>query len=152
MYSFDISCIKDMAIEEPPVDVVGPKHQVIKACLIKEVNIYTVKVEELTFTSPFSLQVKQNDYMRALVAYFNMELPRCHKRPSFSTIPKSPYMHWKQTVFYMGDYLTVKIIEEIFGTTGMWPSANNRDLDFTTDLDFRGQLCELSCSTNYQMC
>lgn len=26
-----------------------------------------------------------------------------------------------------------------------------RDLDFTIDLDFKGQLCELSCSTDYRM-
>nr|KAF6273767.1 protein arginine methyltransferase 1 [Pipistrellus kuhlii] len=77
---------------------------------------------------------------------------RCHKRTGFSTSPESPYTHWKQTVFYMEDYLTVKTGEEIFGTIGMRPNAkNNRDLDFTIDLDFKGQLCELSCSTDYRM-
>ncbi|XP_074926659.1 protein arginine N-methyltransferase 1 [Chelonoidis abingdonii] len=29
--------------------------------------------------------------------------------------------------------------------------STNRDLDFTIDLDFKGQLCELSCSTDYRM-
>uniref|UniRef100_A0A8C0R7C7 Protein arginine methyltransferase 1 n=1 Tax=Canis lupus dingo TaxID=286419 RepID=A0A8C0R7C7_CANLU len=109
-------------------------------------------VEDLTFTSPFCLQVKRNDYVHALVAYFNIEFTRCHKRTGFSTSPESPYTHWKQTVFYMEDYLTVKTGEEIFGTIGMRPNAkNNRDLDFTIDLDFKGQLCELSCSTDYRM-
>ena len=55
-------------------------------------------------------------------------------------------------MLYMEYYLTVKTGKEIFGTTGMWLNAkNNRDLDFTIDLDFKGQLCELSCSTGYQM-
>jgi hypothetical protein len=49
------------------------------------VDIYTVKVEDLTFTSPFCLQVKRNDYVHALVAYFNIEFTRCHKRTGFST-------------------------------------------------------------------
>uniref|UniRef100_A0A2K6SM86 type I protein arginine methyltransferase n=1 Tax=Saimiri boliviensis boliviensis TaxID=39432 RepID=A0A2K6SM86_SAIBB len=120
--------------------------------VLQEVDIYTVKVEDLTFTSPFCLQVKRNDYVHALVAYFNIEFTRCHKRTGFSTSPESPYTHWKQTVFYMEDYLTVKTGEEIFGTIGMRPNAkNNRDLDFTIDLDFKGQLCELSCSTDYRM-
>lgn len=48
-------------------------------------DIYTVKVEDLTFTSPFCLQVKRNDYVHALVAYFNIEFTRCHKRTGFST-------------------------------------------------------------------
>nr|AQT40917.1 protein arginine N-methyltransferase 1 transcript variant 10 [Homo sapiens] len=182
VYGFDMSCIKDVAIKEPLVDVVDPKQLVTNACLIKEVDIYTVKVEDLTFTSPFCLQVKRNDYVHALVAYFNIEFTRCHKRTGFSTSPESPYTHWKQTVFYMEDYLTVKTGEEIFGTIGMRPNAKNnqdclsihrklwawgprlkpcppgastldkgRDLDFTIDLDFKGQLCELSCSTDYRM-
>uniref|UniRef100_A0A7N4NSS8 Protein arginine methyltransferase 1 n=1 Tax=Sarcophilus harrisii TaxID=9305 RepID=A0A7N4NSS8_SARHA len=152
VYGFDMSCIKDVAIKEPLVDVVDPKQLVTNACLIKEVDIYTVRVDDLTFTSPFCLQVKRNDYVHALVAYFNIEFTRCHKRTGFSTSPESPYTHWKQTVFYMEDYLTVKTGEEIFGTIGMRPNAkNNRDLDFTIDLDFKGQLCELSCSTDYRM-
>ncbi|KAK2116136.1 Protein arginine N-methyltransferase 1 [Saguinus oedipus] len=139
VYNFDMSCIKDVAIKEPLVEMVDPKQLVTNACRIKEVDIYTVNVEDLTFTSPFCLQVKRNDYVPALVAYFNID-------------PESPYMHWKQMVFYMEDYLTMKTGEEIFGTIGMWPnSKNNRDLDFTIDLDFKGQLCDLSCSTDYQM-
>uniref|UniRef100_A0A2R9CT09 Protein arginine N-methyltransferase domain-containing protein n=1 Tax=Pan paniscus TaxID=9597 RepID=A0A2R9CT09_PANPA len=120
-----------------------------------EVDIYTVKVEDLTFTSPFCLQVKQNDYVHTQVAYFNIEFMHCHKRTggtSFSTIPESLYTHWKQTVFYMEDYLTLKTGEEIFGTIGMRPNAKNWDRDFTINLDFRGHLCDLSCSTDYRMC
>uniref|UniRef100_A0A4W3H022 type I protein arginine methyltransferase n=1 Tax=Callorhinchus milii TaxID=7868 RepID=A0A4W3H022_CALMI len=118
VYGFDMSCIKDVAIKEPLVDVVDPKQLVTNACLIKEVDIYTVKVDDLSFTSPFCLQVTRNDYIHALVAYFNIEFTRCHKR----TGPRRPYTHWKQTVFYMEDYLTVKRGEEIFGTISMKPN------------------------------
>uniref|UniRef100_A0A8I5TCF1 Protein arginine N-methyltransferase domain-containing protein n=1 Tax=Pongo abelii TaxID=9601 RepID=A0A8I5TCF1_PONAB len=65
VYGFDISCIKDVAIKEPLVDVVDLKQLVTNACLIKK---------------------------------------------------------------------------------------NNWDLDFTINLDFRGHLCDLSCSTDYRMC
>uniref|UniRef100_A0A3Q3GAQ1 type I protein arginine methyltransferase n=1 Tax=Labrus bergylta TaxID=56723 RepID=A0A3Q3GAQ1_9LABR len=82
---FDMSCIKEVAIKEPLVDVVDPKQLVSSACLIKEVDIYTVKADDLTFTSPFCLQVKRNDYIHALVTYFNIEFTRCHKRTGFST-------------------------------------------------------------------
>lgn len=58
------------------------------------------KGEDLTFSSPFCLQVKRNDYMRALVAYFNVEFTRYHKRIGFSSSPKSPYTHWKQIVLH----------------------------------------------------
>uniref|UniRef100_A0A8C6PRU6 Protein arginine methyltransferase 1 n=1 Tax=Nothobranchius furzeri TaxID=105023 RepID=A0A8C6PRU6_NOTFU len=154
VYGFDMSCIKEVAIKEPLVDVVDPKQLVTNSCLIREVDIYTVKVEDLTFTSPFCLQVKRNDYIHALVTYFNIEFTRCHKKIGFSTsqCPESPYTHWKQTVFYLDDYLTVKTGEEIFGTISMKPNAkNNRDLDFAVDVDFRGQLCEMSKTLEYRM-
>lgn len=54
-------------------------------CGFQEVDIYTVKIEDLSFTSPFCLQVKRNDYIHALVTYFNIEFTRCHKRTGFST-------------------------------------------------------------------
>uniref|UniRef100_A0AAQ4RHQ6 Protein arginine methyltransferase 1 n=1 Tax=Gasterosteus aculeatus aculeatus TaxID=481459 RepID=A0AAQ4RHQ6_GASAC len=152
VYGFDMSCIKEVAIKEPLVDVVDPKQLVSSACLIKEVDIYTVKADDLTFTSPFCLQVKRNDYVQALVTYFNIEFTRCHKRTGFSTSPESPYTHWKQTVFYLDEYLTVKTGEEIFGTISMKPNIkNNRDLDFTVDIDFKGQLCEVSKTSEYRM-
>lgn len=44
-----------------------------------------MKLEDLIFTSPFCLQVKKNDYIHALVTYFNIEFTRCHKRTGFST-------------------------------------------------------------------
>ncbi|KAK2082286.1 Protein arginine N-methyltransferase 1 [Saguinus oedipus] len=128
VYGFNMSCIKDVAIKEPLVDVVDPKQLVSNTCLIKEVDIYTVKVEDLTLTSPFCLQDRL-----------------LHQ-------PESPYTHWKQMVFHMEDYPTMKTGEEIFSTIGMWPNTkNNWALDFTIDLDFKGQLYELSCSTDYRM-
>lgn len=55
-------------------------------------------------------------------------------------------------MFYMEDYLTVKACEEIYDIIIMRSNAKkNHDLDFTLDLDFKDQLWELFCSTNYQM-
>ncbi len=44
----------------------------------------------------------------------------------FSTAaPDAPYTHWKQTVFYLEEYLTVKRGEEIVGTVSMKPNEKN---------------------------
>ncbi|NXH11493.1 ANM8 methyltransferase, partial [Bucco capensis] len=152
VYGFDMTCIRDVAMKEPLVDIVDPKQVVTNACLIKEVDIYTVKTEELAFTSAFCLQIQRNDYIHALVTYFNIEFTKCHKKMGFSTAPDAPYTHWKQTVFYLEDYLTVRRGEEIYGTISMKPNEKNvRDLDFTVDLDFKGQLCEMSLCHDYKM-
>lgn len=52
---------------------------------LQEVDIYTVKTEELAFTSAFCLQIQRNDYIHALVTYFNIEFTKCHKKMGFST-------------------------------------------------------------------
>eukprot|EP00064_Thunnus_orientalis_P002218 superscaffoldBa00000155_g2225 len=190
VYGFDMSCIRNVAIKEPLVDVVDPKQVVTNACLLKnrgrtptqhvyceqaalasrdstcglshtythtctmimEVDIYTVKPEDLSFTSAFCLQIQRNDYVHALVTYFNIEFTKCHKKTGFSTAPDSPSTHWKQTVFYLEDYLTVKKGEEIFGSITVRPNEKNvRDLEFTLELDFKGQLCEAAISHDYKM-
>ncbi|KAG7225724.1 hypothetical protein INR49_012310 [Caranx melampygus] len=152
VYGFDMSCIRNVAIKEPLVDVVDPKQVVTNACLLKEVDIYTVKPEDLSFTSAFCLQIQRNDYVHALVTYFNIEFTKCHKKTGFSTAPDAPSTHWKQTVFYLEDYLTVKKGEEIFGSIAVRPNEKNvRDLEFTLELDFKGQLCEAAISHDYKM-
>lgn len=152
VYGFDMSCVKKVAIGEPLVDVVDPKQVVTNACLVKEIDIATVKLEDCTFTSPFQLTMRRNDYVHALVCFFNMEFSHCHKRIGFSTSPESPYTHWKQTVFYLDDYLTVKKGEELHGTFACKPNERNvRDLDFDVHIDFKGELAEMKEDIKYKM-
>ncbi|XP_076310911.1 protein arginine N-methyltransferase 1-like isoform X4 [Tachypleus tridentatus] len=152
VYGFNMSCIRKVAISEPLVDVVDPKQVVTNACLLKEVDLYNIKVEDLIFQSPFHLQVRRDDYIQAFVTFFNLEFTKCHKRTGFSTAPEAPYTHWKQTVFYFDDYLTVKKGEEVYGVFSMKPNPKNkRDLDFSIDVDFKGDLSELGDSFTYRM-
>uniref|UniRef100_A0AAY4EGI0 type I protein arginine methyltransferase n=1 Tax=Denticeps clupeoides TaxID=299321 RepID=A0AAY4EGI0_9TELE len=152
VYGFDMTCIRNVAIMEPLVDIVDPKQVVTNSCLIKEVDIYTVKPEDLSFTSAFCLQIQRNDYVHALVTYFNIEFTKCHKKTGFSTAPDAASTHWKQTVFYLEDYLTVRRGEEILGSITVKPNEKNeRDLDFTFELDFKGQLCDAAISHDYKM-
>lgn len=152
VYGFDMSSIRKVAISEPLVDVVDPKQIVSNSCLVKEVDLYTVKKQDLEFSSPFSLMVRRNDYVQALVTFFTVEFTKCHKRIGFTTAPDAPYTHWKQTVFYFEEYMTVKKGEEITGNFTMKPNPrNNRDLDFVIEINFKGELCEIHENNRYRM-
>ena len=74
MYGFDMSCVKKVAIGEPLVDVVDPKQVVSNACLIKEIDIATVTMEDCTFSAPFQLTMRRNDYVHALVRTLQFRL------------------------------------------------------------------------------
>lgn len=125
---------------------------VANVCLLKEVDLYTVTKEDLNFSTPFHLQISRNDYIHALVTYFTVEFTKCHKRTGFSTSPECAYTHWKQSVFYLNDSLTVKRGEELFGNFQMSRNVRNkRDLDFVISVDFNGELCQVQETNKYRM-
>jgi len=152
VYGFDMSCIKNLSLSEPLVEVVNRTAVVTNNCLLKEFDIQTGTKEDIAFESPFHLQIKRNDYIHALVTFFNVEFSKCHRKTNFSTGPDSLSTHWKQTTFYLRDYITCKKGEELYGVFKMDTSPRNRrDLDFEISATFNGELCQLHEQNKYKM-
>lgn len=152
VYGFKMEVIKGMALGEPLIDVVEPKAIITNAKPIYSVDLATCTKENLSFQSQFSLKVNRNDYCHALVAYFECAFTRVHKPIAFSTAPSAPYTHWKQTVFYLADPLTVCKDETIEGTIACVQNATNpRDLDIKINLSFQGVHCQLQKEQNYRI-
>lgn len=102
--------------------------------LIFSIDLYTVTPAELAFSVPFSLSITRNDFVHALISWFDIEFTACHKPIRFSTGPHAKYTHWKQTVFYLQDVLTVNRGETIVGNISSKPTEKNRrDLDVRID-------------------
>merc|ERR1719253_820196 len=116
VYGFDMSCIKEIAMVEPLVDVCNPHQIMSNSCQILDIDIYTVTKEELDFNSKFKITIDRNDFCHALVCYFNVEFSKSHKPIRFSTGPRARYTHWKQTVFYLQEPLAANKGETITGT------------------------------------
>lgn len=53
--------------------------------ICQEVDMYTVKEEDLDFSAPFHLVCRRNDYIQAFVTYFNIDFTKCHMPTGFST-------------------------------------------------------------------
>jgi len=152
VYGFNMSAIGKVAVSEPLVDVVDRNQVVANSCLLKEIDIQTCTKADIPFQSDFLIQLKRNDYVQALVTFFNIEFTHCHKRVGFSTAPEAPYTHWKQTVFYLQDYLTCKKGEELSGTFKMTPNERNvRDMDFEIGIEFNGELAQVKENNKYRM-
>merc|ERR1711939_131454 len=139
VYGFDYPCIKEIALREPLVDTVDARTVVTKACPILNIDLLTVTKEELTFASQFKLVATRNDYVHAFLGWFDCAFRACHKPVSFSTGPHAKYTHWKQTVFYLGDMVTLQEGESIEGTMSVAPNARNpRDLDIVVEYSSEG--------------
>jgi len=134
VYGFDFSPLKETALSEPLVDTVDLKAVVTNPVPIFPIDLYTVTPGDLTFSAPFRLQARRDDFVHALIAWFDIEFTACHKLVKFSTGPHAKYTHWKQTVFYLREVLMIKDGEEISGWLTSKPTKQNkRDLDVTID-------------------
>jgi len=147
---FDMSCIRKSALQEPLVDTVDPKQIISSSSKLMTIDTNTVKKEELDFKAPFRLVATRDDYCHALVAYFDIDFARCHKKISFTTGPGGQYTHWKQTVFYLNDVLYIKKGEEIRGEFTLRANAKNpRDLDLIIEYSFKGEYQTVTTTQEY---
>jgi type I protein arginine methyltransferase len=134
VYGFDFSPMKENALTEPLVDTVELKALVTDPCSVFTIDLNTVTAAELAFSAPFSLRCQRNDFIHALIAWFDIDFTACHKPIRFSTGPHTKYTHWKQTVFYLREVLTVEEGESVTGYLTNKPNAKNkRDLDIQID-------------------
>ncbi|KFK29506.1 hypothetical protein AALP_AA7G143300 [Arabis alpina] len=152
VYGFDMSCIKKKAMMEPLVDTVDQNQIVTDSRLLKTMDISKMSSGDASFTAPFKLVAQRNDYIHALVAYFDVSFTMCHKLLGFSTGPKSRATHWKQTVLYLEDVLTICEGETITGSMSVSPNKKNpRDIDIKLSYSLNGQHCKISRTQHYKM-
>ncbi|KAJ6742767.1 PROTEIN ARGININE N-METHYLTRANSFERASE 1.2-RELATED [Salix viminalis] len=152
VYGFDMTCIKKQAMGEPLVDTVDQNQIVTNCQMLKTMDISKMASGDTSFTVPFKLVAERDDYIHALVAYFDVSFTKCHKLMGFSTGPRSRATHWKQTVLYLEDVLTICQGEALTGSMTVAPNKKNpRDIDITIKYSLNGQRCVASRTQHYKM-
>ncbi|XP_050128362.1 probable protein arginine N-methyltransferase 1.2 isoform X1 [Malus sylvestris] len=152
VYGFDMSCIKKQAMMEPLVDTVDQNQIVTNSQLLKTMDISKMTPGDASFTAPFKLVAERDDFIHALVAYFDVSFTKCHKLMGFSTGPRSRSTHWKQTVLYLEDVLTVCQGESIVGSMTVAQNKKNpRDIDIMLKYSLNGRRCTVSRVQCYKM-
>ncbi|KAK4451584.1 HNRNP arginine N-methyltransferase [Podospora aff. communis PSN243] len=155
VYGFNYSPLKETALSEPLVDTVEVKAVVTDPTNVLTLDLYTCTTSDLAFSCPFDLVARRDDFIHALVAWFDIEFSACHKPIRFSTGPHTKYTHWKQTVFYLKDVLTVQRDEKIECSLHNRPNEKNkRDLDIKIQyrLDTQDPLRQAEGTCLYKMC
>ncbi|XP_043810938.1 protein arginine N-methyltransferase 1.1-like [Manihot esculenta] len=152
VYGFNMSCIKKQAIMEPLVDTVDQKQIVTDCQLLKIMDICQMVSGDASFTVPFKLVAERDDYIHALVAYFDVSFTKCPKLMGFSIGPRSRATHWKQTILYLEDVLTICEGEVLSGNMTVAPNQKDpRDIDIMIKYAFNGQRCVVSRTQYYKM-
>ncbi|XP_060209897.1 protein arginine N-methyltransferase 1.1-like isoform X2 [Lycium barbarum] len=152
VYGFDMSCIRKQAMMEPLVDTVDQNQIVTNCQLLKTMDISKMTSGDASFTAPFKLIAERDDYIHAFVAYFDVSFTKCHKLMGFSTGPKSRGTHWKQTVLYLEDVISVCQGEAVEGSMTVAPNKKNpRDVDIMLKYSVNGRHCRVSRTQYYRM-
>lgn len=71
VYGVNMSSIKKWALFEPLVDVVDRELINTDSCPILDLNLKTLKLEDLNFASEYRLNVKRDDKIHALISWFD---------------------------------------------------------------------------------
>ncbi|KAL2756251.1 hypothetical protein ACRALDRAFT_1042640 [Sodiomyces alcalophilus JCM 7366] len=155
VYGFDYTPLKEVALREPLVDTVDVQAVVTEPTLALTLDLYKCQVSDLAFNSNVKLTARRDDFIHAIVGWFDIEFTAAHKTVRFSTGPHTKWTHWKQTVFYLQDVLTVQQGETVDLALRVKPSdKNRRDLDISIDYKFESSDANraVSGSSEYKMC
>jgi protein arginine N-methyltransferase 1 len=155
VYGFDYTPLKATALSEPLVDTVEVKAAVTEPTAVLTLDLYTCTTADLAFQSKFKLNATRDDFIHALVSWFDIDFTACHKPIRFSTGPHTKYTHWKQTVFYLEDVLTVQQGESVELDLDVRPNnKNRRDLDIKISYELETQDANRSAkgALEYRMC
>jgi type I protein arginine methyltransferase len=80
VYGFDMSCIREIALTEPLVDIVEPDYVNSDFQRILSIDLNTVTKEELDFEANFQLNVFRKDFVHAFVCFFDVDFKPCDGR------------------------------------------------------------------------
>jgi type I protein arginine methyltransferase len=86
---------------------VEPNQICSQHAVVATFDMKTMRKDDACFDATFNIPIVREDYVHALVSYFDVTFNDCHKPLGFSTSPHARATHWKQTVFYLNDTLIV---------------------------------------------
>lgn len=129
VYGYKMSAIKASAMLEPLVDIV-PSNQIISdTCCILELDLYSINVSDLDFSSNFELTINRQDFIHGFTAFFDVQFSKCHTPTGFTTAPFGEYTHWKHTVFYLDTPVRGSVGDKVYGSISVQKHPKNpRDL------------------------
>ncbi|KAH8344416.1 hypothetical protein KR084_011261, partial [Drosophila pseudotakahashii] len=126
-------------------DYVLEQQQVTQKFLLKSIDIRTAHINDENFRLPFKLRGLKDSPLGAVVLYSDIGFsrPMGKYRRLFSTGPKKPRTHLKQTILFVDDPVEVTKHELVEGFLGMYHNPDeHREVEYS--LSFAGLKVEYS--------
>ena len=140
VYNINMKCIQPSVMSEPIIDVCEKNAINSSHCKVMEIDLYTVKKEDLDFTAAYELNFFRSDTVHGIIAWFDIYFDKLPNKVEFTTSPYNKATHWKQVVFYTDYDLYVEKGETLKGSIACRKSNHNfRELDIKLSFHFHGR-------------
>ncbi|XP_034243768.1 protein arginine N-methyltransferase 1 isoform X1 [Thrips palmi] len=109
VYGFRMSTLAAEVLKEPFVEVVPKSAIATSSHTLVELDLMTCSTRDYShISSPFKLEALRDTSITALAGYFDTFFDLPEENVSFTTGPHGEPTHWKQTIFYLKDPISVK--------------------------------------------
>lgn len=136
----DYSYFKRQQYVEPLVDTVDKQQMCTDVARIFHMDLHTVTEPELAFTSKFTITATRDDTIHAISIHFDTPFTAGHDTVVLDTAPWKTPTHWRQSVLYLYNPISVVKGEKVHVVLKQGPNVNNpRDLDISLRIDFDGK-------------
>jgi len=119
VYGFKMTTISKNILADGHVMAIEEQDLMTTNCCIKDLDMYTATIDDISFTNVFSVEMTKTGQISAFVGYFDVQFDKnLTQKVHFSTSPSDELTHWKQTVFFLpklfdvtkGDKINGKIV------------------------------------------
>lgn len=156
-----MSCVKPAVMGEPLIDICNRNAINSSHCKVFEIDLYTVKKEDLDFTASYELTFFRRDTFHGLISWFDIYFDKLPNKVEFTTSPYDKSTHWKQVVFYSDiDFFVAKskiliiynLDEVLKGSIAVRKSNENfRELDVKISYHFNGRSSKQDFNQQYKI-
>jgi protein arginine N-methyltransferase 1 len=130
VYGVNMSCLTPTVMREPLIDEVNSNMLMTHPCKILELNLCTMKLSDMEFSSEYKIKSNFEDKIHGLTVWWDCDFSELKRPVRLSTSPMEKLTHWKQTSFYLEHDLNVDVGDEIWGSIASRKSHTNfRELD-----------------------
>ena len=96
VYGVDMSCMTHGVLVDPMVEEVPSSNLLSDSCIILDLDLMTMKPEDVEFSNSYSLTMSYSDTVHALVTWFDVSFSNLTRPTILSTSPMKKQTHWKQ--------------------------------------------------------
>lgn len=109
VYGYKMSCIKEQVLGEGLIQAVKSGSIISEPVIVHSIDVSSMEQKNIDYKFSFSLPITKTGLCSAIVGYFDIFFDQNLKnKVMFTTSPMGQTTHWKQTVFFLRESLSVE--------------------------------------------